>query len=151
MSDSRRIICRTCAFLVSNFVAYILNVLFVFKPGRHTRLKEFGLFYLASGISFAIGTALSSAAIPLFGITSTTALGINVIVSLSINYAASYGYHSPQYALQTSLNAAIDKLAEQITGDPKFFWSAHHSAGGQPGPNPRQERELRWRELRRKY
>lgn len=82
------IICRTCAFLVSNFVAYILNVLFVFKPGRHSRLKEFALFYLASGISFAIGTLLSSAAIPLFGITSTTALGINVIVSLSINYAA---------------------------------------------------------------
>lgn len=82
------IICRTCSFLVSNFVAYVLNVLFVFKPGRHSRLKEFGLFYLASGISFAIGTALSSAAIPLFGITSTTALGINVIVSLSINYAA---------------------------------------------------------------
>jgi hypothetical protein len=23
---------------------------------------------------------------------------------LSINYAAAYGYHSPQYALQTSLN-----------------------------------------------
>ena len=71
---------------------------------------------------------------------------------LSINYAASYGYHSPQYALQKSLNAAIDKLAELITGEPKFFWSAHHSAGGRPdGMSPRQERELRWRELRRKY
>jgi hypothetical protein len=70
---------------------------------------------------------------------------------LSINYGAAYGYHSPQYALHTSLNDAIDKLAEQITGEPKFFWSAHHSVGGQPGANPRQERELRWRELRRKY
>jgi hypothetical protein len=66
--------------------------------------------------------------------------------------AAAYGYHSPQYALRTTLNDAIDKLAEQITGDPKFFWSAHHSAGGRPGGmTPRQERELRWQELRRKY
>ena len=76
---------------------------------------------------------------------------MDVTRDLSIKYGAAYGFHSQQYALHTSLNAAIDKLAEQMTGDLKFFWSAHHSAGGQPGPNPRQERELRWRELRRKY
>jgi hypothetical protein len=71
---------------------------------------------------------------------------------LSISYGAAYGFHSQQYALHTSLNAAIDKLAEHMTGDPKFFWSAHHSAGGSPeGLSPRQARELRWRELRRKY
>ena len=71
---------------------------------------------------------------------------------LSINYAAAYGFHSQQYALQTSLNDAIDKLAEQITGDPQFFWQMGHTAGGRPeGLSPRQERELRWQELRRKY
>jgi hypothetical protein len=44
------------------------------------------------------------------------------------------------------------KLAEQITGDAKFFWLSYHSAGGRPeGTSARQERELRWRELRRKY
>ena len=77
---------------------------------------------------------------------------MDVTRSLTINYAAAYGYHSPQYALKTSLNAAIDKLAEQITGDPQFFWLSGHTSGGRPeGLNPRQERELRWRELRRKY
>lgn len=74
---------------------------------------------------------------------------------LSINYGAAYGFHSPQYALKTSLNEAIDKLAEQITGDPQFFWSSGHSACGQSihqeGVSAKQERELRWRELRRKY
>ncbi len=70
---------------------------------------------------------------------------------LTISYGAAYGYHSPQYALSTSLSGAIDNLAEQLTGNPQFFWSSGHSAGGQPGPNPRHERELRWRELRRKY
>jgi len=71
---------------------------------------------------------------------------------LSIRYGAAYGFHSPQYALHTSLNTAIDKLAEHMTGDPRFFWSAHHSAGGRSDElTPRQERELRWRELRVKY
>ena len=54
--------------------------------------------------------------------------------------------------LKTSLNEAIDKLAEQITGDPKFFVQMNHTAGGRPeGLSPREERELRWQELRRKY
>ena len=77
---------------------------------------------------------------------------MQVTRQFTINYAAAYGYHSPQYALQTYLTDAIDKLAEQITGDPKFFWQMHHTAGGRPeGMSPRQERELRWQELRRKY
>jgi hypothetical protein len=77
---------------------------------------------------------------------------MEVTRDLTINYGAAYGYHSPQYALKTSLTVAIDKLAEHITGDPKFFWLSHHSAGGRPeGLTPREERELRWRELRRKY
>ena len=80
---------------------------------------------------------------------------MDVTRHLAINYGAAYGFHSPQYALKTSLNEAIDRLAEQITGDPQFFMSGHHSAGGQPTPSntalARQERELRWQALRRKY
>jgi membrane peptidoglycan carboxypeptidase len=80
---------------------------------------------------------------------------LDVTRNLTINYGAAYGFHSPQYALKTSLNAATDKLAEQITGDPQFFHMSHHSAGGQPSPSDaalaRQKRELLWQELRRKY
>jgi hypothetical protein len=77
---------------------------------------------------------------------------MDVTRHLTINYGAAYGFHSPQYTLRTSLIGAIDKLAEQITGDPKFFWQMSHSIGGGPeGLSPRQERELRWQELRRKY
>jgi hypothetical protein len=71
---------------------------------------------------------------------------------LSIRYGAAYGFHSQQYAMHTSLNIAIDKLAEQLTGDPRFYSSEHHTAGGRTeGLSPRQERELRWQELRLKY
>lgn len=45
---------------------------------------------------------------------------MDVTRHLTISYGASYGFHSPQYALSTSLTAAIDKLAEQITGDPQL-------------------------------
>jgi hypothetical protein len=42
--------------------------------------------------------------------------------------------------LGLKLKNAIDKLAEQITGDPKFFSLAHHTAGGRPEElTPRQE------------
>ena len=71
---------------------------------------------------------------------------------LSIRYGAAYGFHSQQYALHTSLNLSIDKLAEQLTGDPRFYSSDHHSVGRpQEDLTPRQTRELRWQELRLKY
>ena len=80
---------------------------------------------------------------------------MHVTRNLAINYGAAYGFHSPQYTLVTSLNGAIVKLAEHVTGNPRFFWQQHHSAGGLPsheeGSRSRQERELRWQELRRKY
>ena len=64
---------------------------------------------------------------------------MDVTRSLTINYAAAYGYHSPQYALKTSLTVAIDKLAEQITGDPQFFWAnpiLSANAGAMPTSSP---------------
>lgn len=71
---------------------------------------------------------------------------------LSIRYGAAYGFHSQQHALHTTLNLAIDKLAEHLTGDARFFVSPGHTAGGRPEElTPRQARELRWQELRLKY
>lgn len=78
---------------------------------------------------------------------------MDVTRNLAIKYDSAYGFHAPQYTLVTSLNGAIDRLAESITGDPKFFWQMSHSAGTLSSDPilARQERELRWRELRRKY
>ena len=44
------------AFLVSNLVAYLINIYWVFVPGRHHWVIEIGLFYLVSGVAIAIGT-----------------------------------------------------------------------------------------------
>ncbi|MEM9081480.1 MAG: GtrA family protein, partial [Verrucomicrobiota bacterium] len=43
---------NTLAFLVSNTVAYLLNIRFVFQSGRHSRKKEIALFFFAAALSF---------------------------------------------------------------------------------------------------
>lgn len=81
------IICSAIAFLISNFVAYVLNVLFVFKAGKHSFWKEFGLFYLVSGISIAIGTGLGAGLVYLFGLSALFSYVAKAFSSTMINYA----------------------------------------------------------------
>jgi putative flippase GtrA len=78
---------NTVAFVVSNFVCYLINIAWVFKPGRHHWLMEISLFYLVSGISFAIGTGLQTWLIIQFGLQTTLAFGANLFSALLINYA----------------------------------------------------------------
>ena len=81
------VVANTIAFLISNFAAYILNIRFVFQPGRHHWLLELGLFYAVSGVSFLIGTALMGCLIAQFGTTTALAFVSNMVVALLINFA----------------------------------------------------------------
>jgi len=81
-------ISNICAFLVSNLVAYILNVLFVFEAGKHSRWKEVGLFYLVSAISVGIGTEIGAALIRNFGLSSSFSYVAKAVSTTLINYAA---------------------------------------------------------------
>jgi putative flippase GtrA len=74
------------AFLFSNLTAYLINILWVFESGRHNRWIEIGFFYLVSGISTGIGSALMGFLIGRFGVTTTVAFGGSVLVSLLINF-----------------------------------------------------------------
>jgi putative flippase GtrA len=81
-------IANTIAFLISNFVAYLLNIWFVFRAGRHHRLVELGLFYAVSAVSFVIGTLLLMRwLIGAFGMMTTIAFASNMVVALLINFA----------------------------------------------------------------
>jgi putative flippase GtrA len=79
------IICGV-AFLFSNFVAYVANILWVFTPGRHSRAKEFTLFYLVSGFSFLVGTGLAAGLIQFLSFTTSYAKVANMFASVMINY-----------------------------------------------------------------
>lgn len=74
------------AFVFSNLTAYLINVLWVFESGRHSRVLEILFFYLVSGISMVIGSLLIGFLIHRFGITTTVAFGASVLVSLMINF-----------------------------------------------------------------
>lgn len=50
---------KITAFLASNTVAYITNVIFVFNDGKHQKAKEVGLFYALSTGSFLFFTWVS--------------------------------------------------------------------------------------------
>ena len=74
------------AFMVSNAVCYIVNRLFVFRPGRHHVVIEFFLFLVVSAVSMTVGTTLMGWLIQQFGVHTTYAFGANIISSLAINY-----------------------------------------------------------------
>ena len=78
--------CNIIAFLVSNTVCYVINRIFVFKPGRHSLLVECLLFFGVSAISVGLGTFLMGVLIDRFGIQTTYAFGANMVCSLAINY-----------------------------------------------------------------
>jgi len=79
--------CNAIGFVISNSLCYVLNRLFVFKPGKHHWVLEFVLFFAVSGISMVIGTALQTYLITHQGIQTTLAFGTNIAAALLINYA----------------------------------------------------------------
>ena len=77
---------NVAAFLVSNVVCYIINRLFVFRPGRHHVIVEFLLFFAVSAVSMTVGSTLMGWLIKQFGAQTTIAFGANILSSLAINY-----------------------------------------------------------------
>jgi putative flippase GtrA len=75
------------AFLISNMVVYLINIAWVFEPGRHPWFVELTMFYLVSAISIFLGTWLMGWLIKRFGLLTTFAFGANLVTSLMINYA----------------------------------------------------------------
>ncbi|HNX53712.1 MAG TPA: GtrA family protein [Pontiellaceae bacterium] len=78
---------KAICFLFSNFTAYVLNVLFVFKAGKHKRHHELMLFYAVSLVSFFIGTFIGAWLIQGFGLDTTYSYVAAMISALLINYA----------------------------------------------------------------
>lgn len=78
-----KIIC----FLFSNYAAYLLNVLFVFKAGKHKRSHEMALFYAVSTVAFVLGTLAGDMLIRFAGLATTYSYACAAIAAILINYA----------------------------------------------------------------
>ena len=74
------------AFIISNLVAYFINVYWVFVPGRYHWIVEIVLFYLVSGVAMVIGTGLMGFLIRRFGMLTTYAFSANIFAAFMINY-----------------------------------------------------------------
>ena len=75
------------AFLISNMVAYITNILFVFQGGKYHLIIEIFLFYAVSGVSTFLGTMLMGILIRRFGLLTTYAFVSNIFTAVVFNYA----------------------------------------------------------------
>jgi len=74
------------AFVFSNLTAYLINIAWVFEPGRYNRVLEISFFYLVSGVSILIGSVLMGSLIDRFGVMTTIAFGANVFVAMLLNF-----------------------------------------------------------------
>ena len=77
----------TAGFLTSNTVGYLLNVAFVFKPGRHGKRKEILLFLGLAGIAWVLTAPAGSWAMGHYlGLSKWVPTFITAFVSAMINY-----------------------------------------------------------------
>jgi putative flippase GtrA len=74
------------AFFVSNTICYIMNIKWVFTPGRHHPVIECILFFLVSGLAIFLGAELQVYLIKQFGLAYTYSSVAQIAVSVMINY-----------------------------------------------------------------
>lgn len=92
MTDELRahnlLINNSIAFLTTNVFVYFMNVLLVFKRGRHGPWTEFFYFTLVNAFSFAISQIAGPWLIHQFGIPTNVAIFTNAFVAALVNFVA---------------------------------------------------------------
>jgi putative flippase GtrA len=73
-------------FVVANLVCWVLNRMFVFKPGKFRWYIELALFFGVSLSATLIALAISSVMIHMLGLMTTIALVVEIVVSFMMNY-----------------------------------------------------------------
>ncbi len=73
-------------FTVANVFCWIMNRLFVFRPGKFPWHTEFALFYGAAGGATVIALCVQSGLIHFAGMTTSFAAVIEVVVSFLVNF-----------------------------------------------------------------
>ncbi|HMO98624.1 MAG TPA: GtrA family protein [Kiritimatiellia bacterium] len=84
--SSRFIAITLIAFIFSNLTAYLINIYWVFEPGRHAWYWEVLLFYAVSGISIFIGTAIGWVMIKWFHVSTSFSYLSKIMAALLINF-----------------------------------------------------------------
>ena len=73
-------------FTVANVFCWLMNRAFVFRPGKFRWYVEFGMFYAAAAAATAIALSTQSLLIAWFGMMTSAAVVIEVLVSFAVNF-----------------------------------------------------------------
>lgn len=73
-------------FVVANVFCWLMNRWFVFKPGRYAWSVELVMFFSVSGLAMALATAISWVLIHQWGLMTTLAVLVEVVVSFLFNF-----------------------------------------------------------------
>ena len=73
-------------FVLANIFCWLMNRWFVFRPGKFRWYVEFGMFFATSAVATVIALGVSSALIGWFGLMTTLAVLIEVVVSFLVNF-----------------------------------------------------------------
>ena len=78
---------NTIAFVIANVVAYVTNILFVFKTGRHHPVMEFLYFTGGSTVAFLISQFAGPWLVHQYGLPTWVAIITNIAASILLNFA----------------------------------------------------------------
>lgn len=73
-------------FVFSNLFCWLMNRWFVFKAGKYSWYVELVMFFSVSGIAMALATAISWVLIHQWGLMTTLAVLVEVVVSFLFNF-----------------------------------------------------------------
>ena len=73
-------------FTVANVFCWLMNRAFVFRPGKFRWYVEFGMFFGAAAGAMGIALFVQSVLIGWFGVTTSFAAVVEVIVSFLVNF-----------------------------------------------------------------
>ena len=79
-------ICIFSGFVASNIVAYILNVLFVFKGGKHKVHHEIALFFAVSTGAFVLSSVTGDLLIRFLEVQTTVSKLTAIFFATLVNY-----------------------------------------------------------------
>lgn len=91
ISESLRLrnywICITTGFVFSNIVAYVTNVLFVFKGGKHKVHHEVALFFGVSLVAFLLSSLCGDLLIRFLEVQTSVSKLVAIFFAVLINYS----------------------------------------------------------------
>ena len=82
----RAAVATAAGFTVANIFCWLMNRLFVFRPGRFRWYVEFGLFFGVAAMATVVALGVQSLLIKYAGLMTTAAVIVEIVVSFFFNF-----------------------------------------------------------------